>query len=132
MSSGRALSSVLLRSSFFALATASALGALGACGDTVTVPDQADSGVLTIACTSASCVCPDGRTCVMTCPKGATCSAQCGKGSSCDIDCAESTDCSARCLESSKGTVRRKTGSSPIVTSAAGGDCKVCLGECTK
>ncbi len=130
MSLGRAFRTVSFSVSFGCLfVAASASG----CGDAaVGIPDPADSGVLTVACTSAGCDCPDGRTCVMNCAKGQACNAQCGKGSTCTIDCAEATDCSARCLENSKGTVRRQTGSSPIVTSAPGGDCKVCLGECKK
>jgi hypothetical protein len=126
MTFGRAFFAVSLGTSLTAFA------ALSACGDTAIVPEQVDSGTLSVACTSTSCECPEGRTCIMTCPKGQACNAQCGKGATCDIDCAQSTDCSARCLDNAKGTVRRQTGNSPTVTSAPTGDCKVCLGECKK
>ncbi|MBK8217649.1 MAG: hypothetical protein IPK71_28315 [Myxococcales bacterium] len=106
--------------------------ALGACGDTETVADPADAGPLVVACDAQSCECPAGRTCTMTCKAGEACYAKCLDGSTCDVDCGGATDCAARCFDNAKGTIRRKDGASPVVTSAPSGDCKVCLGECVK
>lgn len=124
MSSARLVASL----SFAALG---ALASLPACDDEV-VTTEADAGVLVVACDSKSCECPEGKTCKMTCKAGESCDAKCQKGSSCDVDCAQSTACTARCFDEAKGTIRRKDGDAPTVTSTPTGDCKVCLGECNK
>lgn len=100
------------------------------CSEAVTpIATDTDGGPLTIACTSADCTCPDGRTCTMTCPSNDTCYAKCGKGSACEIDCASSTDCAARCDERATCNVRRQTGVSPTVTCAEGAQCRTYLGQ---
>lgn len=112
-----------------AFSALAAFAVLPACDDEA-IATEPDAGVLQIACTAQSCECPEGKTCKMTCKAGESCYAKCLKGSTCDVDCGGSTDCAARCFEEAKGTIRRKEGASPVITSAPGGDCKACLGEC--